>query len=198
MAQVRQKMTETIRLLGMSGSLRKNSFNTALLRAAQELAPAGLSIEIADLSQIPLYNDDVREKGYPQPAQALRNGIRAADAVLIATPEYNYSIPGVLKNAIDWASRPPEQPFDGKLVGIMGASPGRLGTARAQYHLRQCFVFLNSTVLNRPEVMVGGAAQVFKDGKLIDEPTRQFVADLLKALSLAVERQRRLAGSTAA
>jgi chromate reductase len=191
-------MTETIRLLGMSGSLRKNSFNTALLRAAQELAPAGLSIEIADLSQIPLYNEDVREKGYPQPAQALRNGIRAADAVLIATPEYNYSIPGVLKNAIDWASRPPEQPFDGKLVAIMGASPGRLGTARAQYHLRQCFVFLNSTVLNRPEVMVGGAAQVFKDGKLIDEPTRQFVSDLVKALSLAVERQRRLAGSTAA
>ena len=183
-------MTETIRLFGISGSLRKNSFNTALLRAAQELAPAGLSIEMADLSQIPLYNDDVREKGYPPPAQALRDGIRAADAVLIATPEYNYSIPGVLKNAIDWASRPPEQPFDGKIVGIMGASPGRLGTARAQYHLRQCFVFLNATVLNRPEVMVGGAGQAFKDGKLVDEPTRQFVSDLLKALAEAVERQR--------
>ena len=185
-------MTETIRLLGISGSLRKEFFNTALLRAAQELAPAGLSIETADISDIPLYNDDVREKGYPPPAQALRDGIRAADAVLIATPEYNYSIPGVLKNAIDWASRPPEQPFDGKVVGIMGASPGRLGTARAQYHLRQCFVFLNAIVLNRPEVMVGGAAQVIKDGTLIDEPTRQFVSDMLKALAQAVERQRRL------
>ena len=190
-------MAETIRLLGMSGSLRKDSFNTALLHAAQELAPAGMTVEIADLSAMPLYNDDVREKGYPAPAQALREGIRRADAVLIATPEYNYSIPGVLKNAIDWASRPPEQPFDGKVVAIMGASPGRIGTARAQYHLRQCFVFLNSIVLNRPEVMVGGAAQVFKDGKLTDAPTRQFVSDLLTALSQAVARQRVLARSPA-
>jgi chromate reductase len=186
-------MAETIQLLGISGSLRKNSFNTALLRAAQELAPAGMSIDLADLSEIPLYNDDVREKGFPRPVQALRDRIRVADAVLIATPEYNYSIPGVLKNAIDWASRPPEQPFDGKPVGIMGASPGRIGTARAQYHLRQCFIFLNATVLNKPEVMVGGAAQVFKDGKLADEPTRQFVSDLLTALSQAVARQRLLA-----
>jgi chromate reductase len=187
-------MADMIKLLGISGSLRKDSFNTALLRAAQELAPAGTSIDVADIAQIPLYNEDVREKGYPQPVQTLRDRIRDADAVLIATPEYNYSIPGVLKNAIDWASRPPEQPFDGKIVGIMGASPGRLGTARAQYHLRQCFVFLNSTVLNKPEVMVGGAGQVFKDGKLIDAPTRGFVADLLKALAEAVGRQRRLAG----
>ena len=183
----------TIQLLGISGSLRKNSFNTALLRAAQELAPAGMSIGAADISTLPLYNEDVREKGYPAPVQVLRDQIKAADAVLIATPEYNYSIPGVLKNAIDWASRPPEQPFDGKIVGIVGASPGRLGTARAQYHLRQCFVFLNAAVLNRPEVMVGGAAQVFKDGKLVDAPTRQFVADLLAALAVAVGRQRLLA-----
>jgi chromate reductase, NAD(P)H dehydrogenase (quinone) len=187
-------MTETIRLFGISGSLRKDSFNTALLRAAQELAPAGLSIEMADLSQIPLYNDDLREKGYPAPVQTLREQIGAADAVLIVTPEYNYSIPGVLKNTIDWASRPPEQPFDGKIIGIMGASPGRLGTARAQYHLRQCFVFLNSTVLNKPEVMVAGAATIFKEGRLADDATRGFVADLLKALAVAVEKQRKLAG----
>ena len=183
----------TIQLLGISGSLRKASFNTALLRAAQELAPADMSIEIADISTLPLYDDDVREKGYPKTAQLLRDQIRAADAVLIATPEYNYSIPGVLKNAIDWASRPPEQPFDGKIVGIMGASPGRIGTARAQYHLRQCFVFLNASVLNRPEVMVAGAADAFKYGVLVDAPTRQFVSDLLGALATAVWRQRILA-----
>lgn len=188
-------MADTIKLLGISGSLRKGSFNTALLRAAQELAPDGMTIETADISEIPLYNDDVREQqGYPAPAQTLREQIRDADAVLISTPEYNYSIPGVLKNAIDWASRPPEQPFDGKIVGIMGASPGRLGTARAQYHLRQCFVFLNSTVLNKPEVMVAGAANVIKDGKLTDDATREFVGNLLTALADAVKRQRKLAG----
>jgi chromate reductase len=185
-------MAETISVLGISGSLRKESFNTALLRAAQGLAPDGMKIGVATLADIPLYNEDVREKGYPEAVQALRNQIRDADAVLIATPEYNYSIPGVLKNAIDWASRPPEQPFDGKIVGIMGASPGRIGTARAQYHLRQSFVFLNSMVLNKPEVMVGGAGQVLKDGKLTDDATRGFVADLLKALAEAVGRQRRL------
>lgn len=187
-------MTDTIKILGISGSLRKESFNTALLHAARELAPDGMSIEIADISAIPLYNEDVREKGYPSPAEALREQIRAADAVLIATPEYNYSIPGVLKNAIDWASRPPEQPFDGKVVGIIGASPGRLGTARAQMHLRQCFVFLNSTVLNKPEVLVGGASNVIEDGKLTDDTTRGFVADLLKGLADAVARQRTLKG----
>ena len=188
-------MADTIKLLGISGSLRKGSFNTALLRAAQELAPHGVSVETADISEIPLYNDEVREQGYPTPAQRLREQIRDADAVLIVTPEYNYSIPGVLKNAIDWASRPPEQPFDGKIVGIMGASPGRLGTARAQYHLRQCFVFLNSQVLNKPEVMVAGAANLFDDGRLTDETTREFVGNLLSALAEAVTRQRKLAMS---
>lgn len=190
-------MTETIRIFAISGSLRSGSFNTALLHAAQELAPEGVALEMADLSEIPLYNEDVREKGYPPTVQALRDGIRDADAVLIATPEYNYSIPGVLKNAIDWASRPPEQPFNGKPLGIMGASPGRIGTARAQYHLRQCFVFLNATVLNKPEVMVGGAQQVFRDGMLVDKQTREFVSDLLKALKEAVERQRLAARQSA-
>jgi chromate reductase len=189
----RELTMATIKLLGISGSLRKDSFNTALLRAARELAPEGVSIDIADIASLPLYNEDVRAQGFPPPAETLRRQIREADALLIATPEYNYSIPGVLKNAIDWASRPPEQPFDGKVIGIMGASPGRIGTARAQYHLRQCFVFLNATLLNKPEVMVGGAASVFKDGALADAPTRQFVADLLKSLAGAVDRQRALA-----
>jgi len=185
-------MTDTIKILGISGSLRKGSFNSALLREAQALAPDGMTVDTADISAIPLYNEDVREKGYPTPVQTLREEIRAADAVLIVTPEYNYSIPGVLKNAIDWASRPPEQPFDGKIVGIMGASPGRLGTARAQYHLRQCFVFLNSMVLNKPEVMVAGAATVFKEGRLADDATRGFVEDMLKALAVAVGKARKL------
>ena len=181
--------SKPIRLLGLSGSLRKKSYNAALLRAAAEIAPESVALEIFDLSEIPLYNEDVREKGFPAPVQALREKIAGADGVLIATPEYNYSIPGVLKNAIDWASRPPDQPFNGKPVGIIGASPGRFGTARAQYHLRQCFVFLNASVLNKPEVMVGGAADAFDDDlRLTDESTRRFISQMLDALTAAIER----------
>lgn len=175
----------TVRVLGISGSLRQKSFNTAALRAAQDLAPAGLAIEIfAGLRDIPAYDDDAREaQGYPPPVQDLRARIATADAVLIATPEYNYSVPGVLKNAIDWASRPPAQPFDGKPIAIMGVSPGLLGTARAQYHLRQTFVFLNGMLLNRPEVMIGQAGSRFDaDGRLTDEKTREFLQALLVAL----------------
>ena len=173
-----------INVLGISGSLRKDSFNTATLRAAQELTPDGMNIRIKTLEDIPVYNEDLRAQGYPAPVQTLRSEIADADAVLIATPEYNYSIPGVLKNAIDWASRPPEQPFDGKPIAIMGASPGRVGTARAQYHLRQCFVFMNGLVLNRPEVMVAGASSLFDaSGRLTDEATREHVAKLLEALA---------------
>ena len=132
-------------------------------RPTRRRAAAGLSAAVADL----------------------RARIKAADALLIVTPEYNYSVPGVLKNAIDWASRPPEQPFDGKPIAIMGASPGALGTARAQYHLRQMFVFLNGMVLNRPEVMIGNAAQRFDaEGRLTDEKTREFVRALLLAEGL--------------
>ena len=172
-----------IEVLGISGSLRKKSFNTAALRAAQELAPDGMRIHLRTLEDIPAYNEDLREEGYPEPVQTLRSAIAAADAVLIVTPEFNYSIPGVLKNAIDWASRPPQQPFDAKPVAIMGASPGRLGTARAQYHLRQCFVYLNAMVLNRPEVMVAGASALFdSDGRLNDASTREHIAKMLEAL----------------
>src|ERR1700751_5957025 len=124
---------EVVKVLGMSGSLRRGSYNTAALRAASELLPEGMTLDIADLAPLPLYNDDVRLAGFPPPVQAFRDRIAAADALLFVTPASNYSIPGVLKNAFDWASRPPDQPFDGKPIAIMGASPGLLGTARAQY-----------------------------------------------------------------
>jgi chromate reductase len=174
-----------VKILGVSGSLRKASFNSAALRAAKELAPEGVEFTIHEgLRDIPPYDDDLRTgEGYPASVQALRAAIKAADAVLIATPEYNYSISGVLKNAIDWASRPPEQPFDGKPVAIMGASGGMLGTARAQYDLRKMFVFLNSHVLNKPEVMIAQAASKFDaDGRLTDETTRGLIAQQLGAL----------------
>ena len=191
-------MTGSTRLnvLGISGSLRRGSFNTAILKAAQRLAPADLTIEIFDLAPIPLYNEDLRAKGLPPAVVDLRARIAAADALLIATPEYNYSIPGVLKNAVDWASRPPDQPFEGKPLAVMGASPGRLGTARAQYHLRQAFIYLNALVLNQPEVMIAGANNLIgKDGKLSDDATGQYIAKLLDALA---EWTRRLQASRAA
>ena len=186
--------TQGIRVLGISGSLRRGSFNTAALRAARELMPTGMELEIYEgLREIPPYDDDLRQgQGYPSAVAELRARIKAADALLIATPEYNYSVPGVLKNAIDWASRPPEQPFDGKPIAIMGASPGALGTARAQYHLRQMFVFLNGMVLNRPEVMTAQAGTRFDaEGRLTDEKTREFVQALLVALKDWTERLRR-------
>jgi len=181
----------TVRVLGISGSLRRGSFNTAALRAVQELAPAGMTIETFDIAPIPLYNEDVRQQGFPSPVEELRRRIKQADGFLIATPEYNYSIPGVLKNAIDWASRPPEQPFDGKPIAIMGASPGSLGSARAQYHLRQCFLFLNAHLLNRPEVMITQAQTKFDaDGKLTDQTTRDFIAALLASFKAWILRMR--------
>ena len=174
-----------LKVVGFSGSLRRGSFNSAALRAVKALAPADLSIEIVDLSPIPLYNDDLRtEQGYPDAVKSFRDALRAADGVLIATPEYNYSIPGVLKNAIDWASRPPEQPFDGKPIAILGASPGALGSARAQYHLRQCFIYLNGLVMNRPEVMIGAANSKFDaDGNLTDQGTSDFLKGFLAAFA---------------
>ncbi|HEY3858993.1 MAG TPA: NADPH-dependent FMN reductase, partial [Gammaproteobacteria bacterium] len=131
---------------------------------------------------IPLYNEDVREQGFPPPVQRLREQIRAADALLFVTPEYNYTIPGVLKNAIDWASRPPDQPFNDKPAAMLGASISRLGTARAQYHLRQSCVYLNIHALNQPEVMVADAAKHFSDGRLTDEAARKLITQLLSNL----------------
>ncbi len=179
----------TLRILGISGSLRRGSYNSAALRAAQELAPQGMSVDIFDIAPIPLYNEDVRQQGFPAPVEELRRRVKAADGVLLVTPEYNYSIPGVLKNAIDWVSRPPEQPFDGKPIAIMGASPSTFGTARAQYHLRQCFVFMNGLVLNRPEAMITQAQNKFDaQGKLTDQPTRDIMGTLLASFAAWVRR----------
>jgi chromate reductase len=167
-------------VLAMVGSLRQGSYNKLALRAAIELKPADMEIEGFDLAPIPPYDDDLRGQGYPPPVESLREKVRAADALLLVTPEYNYSLPGVLKNAIDWVSRPPQQPFDGKPAAIMGASTGRLGTARAQYHLRQIGVFVNLHFINRPEVMIAGAAKAFDEsGKLTDEGARKLIADML-------------------
>ena len=175
--------TAVVKTLGISGSLRKGSYNTALLRAAGELLPEGVTLEIADIAQFPLYNEDVRQAGFPAPVQKLRDQIVAADALLLVTPEYNYSVSGVLKNAIDWASRPPNQPFDGKPVAIMGVTPSLWGTTRAQYHLRQSCVYLNMLPLNKPEVLIAGAQGKFDaELRLTDKTTRDLVAQLLLAL----------------
>ncbi|QYU66679.1 NAD(P)H-dependent oxidoreductase [Leptolyngbya sp. 15MV] len=174
-----------VKVLGISGSLRKGSFNTAALRAAQQLAPADVALTIYEgLRDIPPYDDDDRTgNGYPPAVERLRAAIKGADALLIATPEYNFSVPGVLKNAIDWASRPPEQPFDGKPIAILGAAGGPVGTGRAQYDLRKMFVFLNGHVLNKPEVMIGLAQTRFDaEGRLTDETARGLIAQQLAAL----------------
>jgi chromate reductase len=176
-------MRDHTTILGIAGSLRQDSYNRAALRTAQELAPAGATVEIFDLQGIPPFNQD-DEQNPPALVADLKARIRAADAILLVTPEYNYSIPGVLKNAIDWASRPyGDNAWDGKPVAVMGASVGTLGTARAQYHLRQVFVFLNMHALNRPEVMIGNAAQRFDaQGRLTDTTTQDLIRQLLRNL----------------
>lgn len=170
----------SVHILGIAGSLRKGSYNAAALRAAKELAPAGVTIDIFDIAPIPVYNEDVKQQGFPPLVTDLRKRVKEADGLLLVTPEYNYSVPGVLKNTIDWVSRPPEQPFDDKPIALMGASQGLQGSGRAQYHLRQIFVFLNAHFLNRPEVMIPQAQNKFDaEGKLTDQPTRDLIAQLL-------------------
>ena len=176
-------MENKVRILGLVGSLRKGSYNRALMRAAVELSPENASIEVFDLTPIPPFNQDW-EKDPPQIVKDLKAKIRTADALLIATPEYNYSIPGVLKNAIDAASRPyADKVFDGKPVAIMSASIGILGGARAQYHLRQSFVFLNMHPINHPEVMLAHAKDnVDENGNLTNQETRKLIRGLLEEL----------------
>lgn len=174
---------EEMRILGIVGSLRKDSYNRHALKAAQEMVPAGTTLHLIELHGITVFNQD-EEMAPPAAVQEFKRRIRAADAILFATPEYNYSLPGPLKNAIDWASRPPgDNAWLGKPAAIMGASVGNLGTARAQYHLRQILVALDMPVVSQPEVMIGNAAQRFgHDGRLTDEPTRQHIRQLLDAL----------------
>lgn len=176
-------MEKTVNILGFAGSLRKGSYNRSLLQAARELLPKGATLEIFELNGIPLYNQDL-ENEPPERLKEFKAKIKAADAILIATPEYNYSIPGVLKNAIDCASRPyGDNAFEHKPVAIMGASIGFAGSARAQYHLRQCFVFLTCFALNQPEVMVPFAQEkIDSNGKLTDQKTRENIKELLQSL----------------
>jgi chromate reductase, NAD(P)H dehydrogenase (quinone) len=173
-----------LKVLGFAGSLRLGSYNKALLRAAVDLVPENMNIEIFDLEGVPPFNQDT-EENMPEKVKEFKTKIREADAILIASPEYNYSVPGVLKNAIDWASRPyGDNPFDGKPVAIMSASVGMLGGARAQYHLRQIFVFLNMYPINRPEVIVPFAQDKFDaSGKLLDDNTKKFLGQLLHSLA---------------
>jgi chromate reductase, NAD(P)H dehydrogenase (quinone) len=178
-----------ITVLGMCGSLRKGSFNRAALNTAIELKPPGMTIEVAEIGDIPLYNEDVRAQGFPTPVERLRAQIKAADALLFACPEYNYSMSGVLKNAIDWASRPPDQPFAGKPVAIMGAGAGMAGTARAQYDLRRSCIFLDMHPINKPEVFIGQAQTKFDaNGRLLDDAARGFIRDMLVALEAWTRR----------
>jgi chromate reductase len=176
-------MNTPIAIFGIAGSLRQGSYNRATLRAAERLVPEGARLDLFDLAGIPPFNQD-DERNPPARVVELKRSVRAADAVLLVTPEYNYSIPGVLKNAIDWASRPyGDNSWDGKPVAVMGASIGALGTARAQYHLRQVFVFLNMHALNRPEVMISGAGERFDEqGNLKDENTRKHIRNLIENL----------------
>jgi chromate reductase len=178
-----------VHILSFAGSLRKGSYNKLLLTTAAKALPEGVSMDIFDLEGIPLYNQDL-ESAPNDRVLALKNSIRSADAILIATPEYIYSVPGVLKNAIDWASRPPkDNPFQGKPVAIVGATPGMLGTSRAQYHLRQTFVFLDMRPLNKPEVMVAFARDKFdENGTLTDETTKALLSQLLHNLAAEARR----------
>jgi len=185
-------MADRVHVLGFAGSLRTGSYNKALLRAAAELLPDGMTLEVFDISSIPLYNNDVERAGFPASVRAFRERIAEADALLIATPEYNYSIPGVLKNAIDWASRPPDPPLTKKPVAIMGASDGGFGTVRSQHHLRQVFVGTNMRPVQKPEVMVSLAQnKIDAAGRLTDEKTREAIRGLLEALAAWVEQLRR-------
>ncbi len=176
-------MEKKIRILGFAGSLRKGSFNKAILEAAKEVVPGDAELETFDLEDIPLFNQDI-EQEMPERVRSFKDRIKMADALLIATPEYNHSITGVLKNAMDWASRPyPDNSFDGKAVAVMSASPGLSGGDKAQYHLRQTFVSLNMHAVNRPEVAVGLVMdKLDENSRLKDGKTREKIAELLRSL----------------
>ena len=187
-------MSEPIKLVAFCGSLRKASFNRMALHAFIERAPAGTSVQTVEIGDWPLYDADIQAKGFPDKVQAAHKAMLEADGLVLVSPEYNYGISGVLKNAIDWLSRMTPQPFAAKPIAMFGASGGVLGTARAQYQLRQTLVFLDGRPVNKPEVMIGGAQTRFADGKLNDESTGKLLADLGAALALAI-RQAKAAAS---
>jgi chromate reductase len=183
-------MSEPIKLVAFCGSLRKASFNRMALNAFIERVPAGTSVQTIEIGDWPLYDADLQAKGFPDKVQAAQKAMLAADGIVFATPEYNYSVPGVLKNAIDWLSRLTPQPFAAKPIAMFGAAGGPLGTARAQYHLRQMMVFLDGRPVNKPEVMIGAAQTKFADGKFTDEVGSKLLTDLGAALALAVRQSK--------
>jgi len=180
-----------LRLVGFAGSLRRDSFNRALLVAAQQVAPAGMAIELVQIGQLPFYNADVEKEGDPPSVAKFKADLREADGLLIATPEYNAGIPGVLTNAIDWASRlPGRAPLTGKPVALMGASPGQIGTARAQLHLRQLLAHVHARTLPPPELLVAKAHEKFDSHhRLTDEHTRGVLITLLERFARWIHRE---------
>jgi chromate reductase len=182
-------MSEPIKVVAFCGSLRKASFNRMALNAFIERLPAGTSAQIIEIDW-PLYNADIQAQGFPDKVQAAQKAMLEADGLVLVTPEYNYGPSGVLKNAIDWLSRMTPQPFAAKPIAMFGASGGVLGTARAQYQLRQIMVFLDGRPVNKPEVMIGAAQTRFADGKLTDEATGKLLAELGASLVLAVRHAR--------
>jgi chromate reductase len=169
-----------LKILGISGSLRRGSFNTAALRTCAELMPGGMTMTYARIDDIALFNQDVFDAGLPEPAKRFRAEVAAADGLLIASPEYNFSLSAALKNAIDWGSRPPNQVFQDKPIAIFSTSQGPMGGARVQYDLRRILGQLWGHVLPRPEIFIGNAASKFDaQGKLTDETTRKLLTDLL-------------------
>jgi len=181
----------TMRILGICGSLRQKSFNMAALRTAGELMPSGMKLEITGIGDIPMYNFDVQEKGFPAAATRLRDEILAADALLFASPENNWTVSAVLKNAIDWMSRFQPVPFANKPAAVFSASTGPVGGARGQYDLRRMLSGLGVHWLAKPEVFIGMAESKFADGKLTDETTRKFLTDEMVAFEDWIKRVKR-------
>jgi chromate reductase len=181
-----------LKVLGICGSLRKKSFNMAALRAAGELVPPGMSLHITSIADLPMFNQDVLDAGMPEPVKRFRTEIAQADGVLIASPEYNFSVTAPLKNAIDWASRPPDQVWQDKPIAIFSVAPGPVGGARVQYDLRKILVQIWGLVLPRPEVFIGNAASKFDaELRLTDETTRKFLSDLLVGFKAWIIRMQR-------
>ncbi len=184
-------MAKELRIIGLSGSLREGSYNTATLAALQELASPSTRLEIRRLHKIPLFNEDVEALGWPAPVAALREDVAASDGVIFASPEYNYSMTGVLKNAIDWLSRPAGAgALRGKPAAIVGATPGRFGTTRSQTHLREVIYYNDMPLLPTGEVLIAHAGDRFSDGVLIDGDTRDFLARMIGDFENWVARHR--------
>jgi chromate reductase, NAD(P)H dehydrogenase (quinone) len=177
-------MKKQYHFVAISGSLRKDSYNSMVLRVMQKIAPDNILIEQLSISEVPFYNLDLHEPQFPDVIEKLNDAIKAADAVLFVSPEYNYSVPGLLKNTIDFISRSPKKPFERKPIGILGASTGLFGTARMQYHLRQIMVNLNAFVMNKPEVMIRQVNTKFDEsGNLTDEITKDHLQKFMESLA---------------